>query len=132
MHYKLNLDLKTDLTPKKIFNALETHDSLRFLTWKDASNEPIYETFRLIVVEILDSKDNIADEHGSIVKQNYISPRFLKLQACIIHHNFLLIIYIGWPPKHYQFNHFYPFQIGSSWLNESETEDDAIDQTFTL
>ena len=60
----------------------------KFLSWKDASNEPNCETFRLIVVEILDSKDNIADEHGSILKQNYRSSRFLKLNACFIHHNF--------------------------------------------
>ena len=54
----------------------------------DASNELNCETFRLIVVEILDSKDNIADEHGSILKQNYIAPRFLKLNVCFIRHNF--------------------------------------------
>ena len=54
-------------TPNRIFNAIETHDSLKFLSWKDASNELNYEILRPMVIEILELKDNNADEDGPIL-----------------------------------------------------------------
>ena len=41
-----------------------------------------------MVIEILEFKDNNANDNGPILKENAISPRFLKLHACFIHHNF--------------------------------------------
>ena len=52
-----------------ILSRSETHDSLKFSSWKDNSNEPNYEILRPVVIEILDSKDNNAHENGPILKQ---------------------------------------------------------------
>ena len=38
--------------PNRIFNAIETHDRFKFLSWKDASNESNYEILRPMVIEI--------------------------------------------------------------------------------
>ena len=57
--------------PTHILSRSETHDSLKFLSWKDASNEPNYEILRPMVIEILESKDNNADENGPILKQKF-------------------------------------------------------------
>ena len=78
------------LRPKRIFNAIETHDSLKFLSWKYASNEPNYKILRPMIFEILESKDNYADEAGPILKQNSITQSFLKIPACFIDQNFCI------------------------------------------
>jgi len=46
--------------------------------------------------------------------KNTITPRFLKLQAYSVHHNFLTR-FIDWHPQQYHFNHFHPFLIGYLW-----------------
>ena len=75
-------------SPTHILSRSETHDSLKFLSWKDASNEPNYKILRPMVVEILESKDNNADENGSVLKQKFNNLRFLKLHASFMHQNF--------------------------------------------
>ena len=59
----------TILGAKHIFNAIETHDSLKFSSWKDALNESNYKFLRPVVIELLESKDNIVHENGPILKQ---------------------------------------------------------------
>ena len=69
---KARLDeISSILAPKPILIAIETHDSLNSFSWKDASNEPNYEILRPIVVEILESKDNNADEDVPFLKQKF-------------------------------------------------------------
>ena len=71
-----------------ILSRSETHDSLKFSSWKDASNEPNHEILRPVVVEILESKDNNADENGSVLKQKFNNSWFLKSHASFMHHKF--------------------------------------------
>ena len=74
-----------------ILSRSETHDSLKFLSWKDASNEPNYEILRTMVVEILESKDNNADVTKVLFwNKNSIASRFHKLHTCYIHLKFCL------------------------------------------
>ena len=69
---KARLDeISSILAPKPIFIAIETHDSLKSFSWKDTSNEQSYKILRLIVVEILESKDNNADENVPFLKQKF-------------------------------------------------------------
>ena len=62
------------LIPKRIFDGIEAHDSLKFLAWKDASIEPNHEILRPMVIEILESKDNNADKTGPILNQKFNTP----------------------------------------------------------
>ena len=64
-------EISSILAPKRIFFAIETHGSLKSLSWHDASNEPNYEILRLIVVDIWESKDNNTDENGTVLKQKF-------------------------------------------------------------
>ena len=67
--YKARLgEIYAILPPNRIFNAIDTHDSLKFSSWKEDLNEPNYKIFRLMVIEILESKDNNVDGNGSISK----------------------------------------------------------------
>ena len=67
-----------------ILSRSETHDSLKFLSWKDASNEPNYEILRPMVVEILESKDNNADENGPILNQKFNNSKISEV-TCMFH-----------------------------------------------
>ena len=68
-------EISSILAAERIFLDIETHNSLKSLSWKDASNEHNYETLRPIVVEILESKDSNADENGPILKQKFSSSK---------------------------------------------------------
>ena len=67
-----------------ILSRSETHDSLKFLSWKDASNEPNYEILRPMVIEILESKDNNADETGPILNQKFNNSKISEV-TCMFH-----------------------------------------------
>ena len=52
-----------------VYWAISANDSLKSLYRKEASKELNCEILRLMVIEILESKDNNADENGPVLKQ---------------------------------------------------------------
>ena len=98
-----------------ILSCRKAHDSLKFLSWKDASNEPNYEILRPMVIEILESEHNNADKNGPILNQKFNNSKLSEV-TCMFHRSkFLFWSGVCVDTIQYQFHPFRPFLIGSSW-----------------